>query len=387
MIPKVLLKDKSRKAISEISRDEMLALKAIVEKLRILDIDNVEPQYLPYLAKQFRVEFWDDAWSVDVQREKVKTAFKRFKKLGTPFAVENALDFLSDIYGYPLSLTEWFNMNPEGQRGTFSINIDSDGKEFELNDEYYSKLCAGVEANKRKSQHWGIRITGGFSGNCYLAGYLRAAEHVIFPPPALEFVGIGANDWFTSTFEPTTSFAGAIYSLVVQYGIPPISYKVESGEATVNDAGDITITGSGSITVSATDSMGTVITHTINPKLWFIRSDDFFPAISEQIEAWVASMNARIPLTEEVSPVMPYISREMGTLNNEWGDLAAFGWPHDSNNEAADSNKYALSLTHDGEIREYAWLCGGHAGNCGSTSSNLYINGLCVIDVNDVNEE
>lgn len=379
MIPSTLLKDPARKAISEICYDELAALTPLINKLHILDIDNVDARFLPFLASWFRVEYWDESLSTDLKRQKVKEALAVFRLLGTPEAVDQTLDFLASAYGVSLTLREWFEMTPEGQRGTFEVLLDTVRKGAVLDEDMYKRIEAGVERNKRKSQHWGLRVESETKGDVILAGGMRASETVALMPE-LELIGIGVNDWLTSDFSPTTSFSGAVYSLAIQGGIGALTYEVTEGNATVNNAGDVTITGPGAITVTASDKYGRTVEHGIFPTLWFTRSDDFFPAIGEQIEAWIASMNGRMPTLEEVSPCMPYLTRKMGTLNNEWGDLAAFGWPHDSNIEAADSNKYALSLTNNGETREYAWLCGGHAGNCGDTSSNLYINGLCVID-------
>lgn len=176
MIPSVLKINKDIKAVSEISLEEMATLHPVIQRLLIMDIDNVQPQFLPFLAAWFRVEYWDNDWPIDKQREKVKNARAVFRKLGTPWAVQQTLDFLSSIYGYPLSFTEWFNMQPEGERGTFMVHIAGGENGFVLDEEFYKKLYAGVERNKRGSQHWGLRINENVSGECYVGSYLYSSE-------------------------------------------------------------------------------------------------------------------------------------------------------------------------------------------------------------------
>lgn len=176
MIPGIISGNKKLKAVSEISRKEMASLMPFIRKLVILDVDNVEPQFLPFLAAWFRVEYWDTSWTVAQQREKVKGALAVFRKLGTPAAVKETLAFLTEVYGYPLSLTEWFDMKPEGTRGTFLINTDTGPDGFVMDDAFYEKLFAGVERNKRGSQHWGFRIQGSVSGKCYAGSYLYSSE-------------------------------------------------------------------------------------------------------------------------------------------------------------------------------------------------------------------
>lgn len=176
MIPAVLKKKPEIKAVTRIAQEELAQLKVYIQKVKILDVDDVLPQYLPYLAAWFRVEYWDSTWTIEQQREKVKGALAAFRKLGTPDAVEQTIDFLSSVYGYPLTLIEWFDMSPEGTRGTFIIDLDSGDAGFQLDDEFYNKLYSGVERNKRGSQHWGLRIKGNVSGPVYVGSYLYSSE-------------------------------------------------------------------------------------------------------------------------------------------------------------------------------------------------------------------
>lgn len=57
-------------------------------------IDVVHPDALPYLAKQFNVDGfrgWDLATTETARRELIKTAIQLQKKVGTPWAIKNAL--------------------------------------------------------------------------------------------------------------------------------------------------------------------------------------------------------------------------------------------------------------------------------------------------------
>ncbi|MGT3827064.1 phage tail protein I [Enterobacter kobei] len=335
MIPLTLLKNKSIKAVSQISQDEMSSLKTLISQLNIMDVDNVPPQFLPFLASWFRVEYWDDTWSESLKREKVKQALSVFRKLGTPAAVDETLDFLSGAYDIPMTLVEWFEKTPEGPRGTFEINLDTGNSWSELNDDIYSKIFSGVERNKRKSQHWGMNISATREGNIILAGWMRAAETVSLMP-AMTLTGVGVNDWLTSDFSPTTSFSGAVYSLVIQGAMGALRYQATTGNAEVNEAGDVTITGPGTVTVTATDDYGRTLEHSISPSKWVVQ-DGTMALPGEAFETWLAGVGGRAPEGDELAE--HYGSggaRGMGSLSQEWGDLSAFGWDGNAGTSRAD---------------------------------------------------
>lgn len=358
MIPSRLLKDASRKAISEICYDELAALVPLMKKLHILDVDNVDERFLPFLAAWFRVEYWDDSLSTDLKRQKVKEALAVFRLLGTPTAVDQTLDFLADAYGVSLTLREWFEMSPEGQRGTFEVLLSTARSGAVLDDGIYNRIEAGVERNKRKSQHWGLRVSSENQGDVILAGWMRANETVSLMP-ALELIGVGVNDWMTSDFSPITSFAGAVYSLVIQGATGAVTYSVTSGSATVNDAGDVTITGPGAVTVTATDGYGRQAEHSISPSLWFIQDGSVGVASDTTPEEWAASQGARLPAIIEMTSTT-YAGRQLGHLYGEWGELSVFGWNSNEDPEGP-FNKYPSDEKNEYGQRNMVYLCGDKA--------------------------
>ncbi|MFV0262050.1 MAG: phage tail protein I [Kluyvera sp.] len=362
MIPSRLLKDTSRKAISEICYDELAALVPLMKKLHILDVDNVDERFLPFLAAWFRVEYWDDSLSTDLKRQKVKEALAVFRLLGTPTSVDQTLNFLADAYGVSLTLREWFEMSPEGQRGTFEVLLSTARSGAVLDNGIYNRIEAGVERNKRKSQHWGLRVSSENQGDVILAGWMRANETVSLMP-ALELIGVGVNDWMTSDFSPTTSFVGAVYSLVIQGAMGALTYSVTNGSATVNDAGDVTITGPGAVTVTATDGYGRQAVHSISPVLWFIQDGSVGVASNTEPEEWAASFGGRIPDIDEMTSTISS-GRHMGYLYGEWGDLSVFGWNF-SETATDPLNKYPATQVNEYGVRKIVYLCGEYARRTG----------------------
>lgn len=138
--------------------------------------------------------------------------------------------------------------------------------------------------------------------------------------------GYGVNGWFYTDFAPVTSFAGARYRLyVVGHGGKPITWKV-TGPATITADGWVTITGLGAVSITGKSFRGETITHAISPKKYLIPSP--VPIVAAQFPAFLASTGGtharNIDLTLGGYPVT---TRGIGALWNEWGDMAAYGWP------------------------------------------------------------
>jgi phage tail P2-like protein len=140
------------KTLSQLSADELGLLQQSMNGLHIMDIDRVDPTFLPWLAWQWRVDVWDDSWPVSQQREVVKNALLLARYRGTPWAVKRALE----LTGYDATLTEWWQQAPEGERGTFRVDVVTSNTRA-IDDVFYNQVFALVERNKRGSQHWLLR--------------------------------------------------------------------------------------------------------------------------------------------------------------------------------------------------------------------------------------
>lgn len=163
MIPSVLQKSLEMRTLSSLTTDEMTALHKALPGLHVRDIDNCDPSFLPWLAWEWRVDVWDDAWPVEQKREVVKNALLLFKYKGTPWAVKRALD----LTGYTAEVIEWHQQVPEGARGTFFVDVPST-PEKPIDQTFYDQVFTSVESNKRGSQHWTLRPQLAMTAGMYL---------------------------------------------------------------------------------------------------------------------------------------------------------------------------------------------------------------------------
>lgn len=162
LIPSVLRQSLQLRTLSQLSADELGLLQQSLGNLHIMDIDNVDPSFLPWLAWQWRVDVWDDTWPIAQQREVVKSALLLARYRGTPWAVKRALA----LTGYQSLVTEWWQQQPEGERGTFTVEVDAEQRT--IDDTYYNQVFTLVERNKRGSQHWTLRPRISVKAGMYL---------------------------------------------------------------------------------------------------------------------------------------------------------------------------------------------------------------------------
>ncbi|EGR1309307.1 phage tail protein I [Vibrio cholerae] len=174
MLPKILKQDIRLRTLSRLTTEEMDELRSAIKGLQVLDIDHVHESYLPWLAWWFRVDTWDDAWSVGRKREIIKDALALYKYKGTIWAVERALD----LTGFNPTLTVWHQMNPLGVKGTFLVEfIQEKGG---LTQKNYENIVTLVESNKQGSQHWQMAIKNKPSiGGIFSAALSKGRNRII----------------------------------------------------------------------------------------------------------------------------------------------------------------------------------------------------------------
>lgn len=173
MLPLILKTNLRQRAISDLTKEELQSLKMAIGQLQILDIDQVHDSFLPWLAWQWRAEFWDDSWPIEKRRAVVKEALLLFRYKGTPWAISRAMSLLN----FDASVLEWHQI-PEGINGTFSIFL-TQTEDRGLTQKDYTDIVNGVERNKRGSQHWKMTVKNSPSiGAIYLPIAVRSRQRV-----------------------------------------------------------------------------------------------------------------------------------------------------------------------------------------------------------------
>lgn len=113
----------------------------------VQDFDQVPEDFLPVLAWQESVDYWDPKLATSLKRELIKKSRTQHKIKGTPAAVKQALL----PFGYEVKLTEWFKQVPQGTPGTFALEIDLIGRE--LTEEIFKEVNRLVNDSKATSRH------------------------------------------------------------------------------------------------------------------------------------------------------------------------------------------------------------------------------------------
>lgn len=113
----------------------------------LINSDHIPDGFLNFLAIQHSVDYWSDFWSPSLKRAVIKQAFDAHKIKGTPAAIKNALK----PFGYEVNLVEWFETSPQGQPGTFYLEIELIGKG--LSEEVNKEVNRLVDENKPVSRH------------------------------------------------------------------------------------------------------------------------------------------------------------------------------------------------------------------------------------------
>ncbi|EJS4014552.1 phage tail protein I [Vibrio parahaemolyticus] len=172
MLPKILRNDIRMRALAELTIEEFNSLRAVIKRLDIMNVYEVDASFLPWLAWWFRVDAWDDEWSEERQRESIANALILKKYKGTIWAVERALE----LSMFDATVVPWYAMTPEGTRGTFRIDAaPSDSRSLMQSD--YDTLISLTESNKQGSQHWkGNIIHDPSLGSAYAAPVVRTRK-------------------------------------------------------------------------------------------------------------------------------------------------------------------------------------------------------------------
>ena len=113
----------------------------------IKDIDQVPSQFLPFIAWQKSVDYWDETWQEALKRKVIKESRALHRLKGTPAAIKKALE----PFGYEVTLIEWFKAVPNLVQGTFNLELNVIGKS--LNAETYSEINRLVSESKAASRH------------------------------------------------------------------------------------------------------------------------------------------------------------------------------------------------------------------------------------------
>ena len=143
----------------------------------LINPDKCPVPLLPYLAWAFSVDKWDENWREEQKRLAIKQSFFIHKHKGTIGAVKRVVEPI----GYLVELKEWFNQQPQGEAGTFSLTIEV--PESGLSENTYNELVRLIDDVKpvsRKLQQLGLAVSPAGALNVFI-GQHNAEIITVYP--------------------------------------------------------------------------------------------------------------------------------------------------------------------------------------------------------------
>ena len=155
---------------------------------------------LPYLAWAFSVDRWDPTWTEAAKRDVIATSFFVHKKKGTISALRRVVE----PFGFILKVNEWWQMDPTGTPGTFSMDI---GLEEEgITERTFEEMELLIANSKPVSRHLvGLAIKLSTKGTVHIGAAEYAGDELTvypLPPGPIEVGGtayVGSGQYIIDT--------------------------------------------------------------------------------------------------------------------------------------------------------------------------------------------
>ncbi|MFJ3369771.1 phage tail protein I [Pseudomonas sp. NPDC086251] len=167
------------------SKLEQRAAEALAEIRRVpiplrdlLSPERCPEPLLPYLAWAFSVDRWHANWPVETKRKAIKDAYFVHAHKGTIGALRRVVEPL----GYALEVHEWWQQEPAGTPGTFSVGIDQG--DLPMPNETQNELVRLIDDAKPVSRQFDhITINGRLFGPYSVAAGITSSDtaDLIYP--------------------------------------------------------------------------------------------------------------------------------------------------------------------------------------------------------------
>lgn len=164
---------------------ELLAAQALEQIQRVpiplrtlYNPDTCPGPLLPYLAWAFSVDRWNSDWSDTAKRKAIKASHFIHSRKGTIGGLRRVIEPL----GYLIDVEEWFQTDPPGVPGTFTLNVGVlDGG---ISDEMYQELTWLIDDAKPLTRHMvGLAIRQDTIGAMIMAARVTEGETIdVYPP-------------------------------------------------------------------------------------------------------------------------------------------------------------------------------------------------------------
>lgn len=158
-------------ALAQVSM-EKVALPNVLR--RMISPDTCPVALLPWLAIQRSVDRWDPNWSEAIKRKVIKDSFEIHKRKGTVSALRQVVEPFADL----IDITEWHQLEPMGEPGTFSMSLAL--FESGLSEQGLADLERMITDTKPISRHLvGLNITYSPKGELFLGATICSGDEMV----------------------------------------------------------------------------------------------------------------------------------------------------------------------------------------------------------------
>jgi len=140
-------------------------------------IDLLDTKVLDHLAWQFNAKSWRDTWPISLKRSVIKAIIQVKAKLGTRYAVEQAVQSL----GSSVSIQEWWQFEPPKTPHTFDIIVTLNDQGGEVPDaQIQEDVIRLIQDSKPVRSQFEFTLAQQGQGDIAMFGVSRVIEYFRF---------------------------------------------------------------------------------------------------------------------------------------------------------------------------------------------------------------
>lgn len=137
----------------------------------IVRMNSLSSAQLDHLALMFDISTWRDSWPVEMKRSVIKTIIRIKSRVGTRYAVREALSSL----GASVTLREWWQTNPKGDPHTFSVTATLSRYKGVLDSDLQEDVMSLLDEAKPARSTYTFTLVASKSGGINFVGASRSA--------------------------------------------------------------------------------------------------------------------------------------------------------------------------------------------------------------------
>jgi len=157
----------------------------------LYNADTCPEHLLPYLASAWSVDRWNNNWTQEAKRTAIRSAYDVHARKGTIGALRRVVEPL----GYLIDVVEWFDTVPEGEPGTFALEVGLN--DSGITEELYEELAWLIDDARPVSRHMtNLALSLQTEGVLGIAVCVQEGEEIDVYPPVPQDIDV------TGTFGP-----------------------------------------------------------------------------------------------------------------------------------------------------------------------------------------